>query len=164
MHNGRGMPTRTFTDRMTIGTGPDQIDLYYFGPAHTNGDAVVAFPFHRVMHMGDAFPGKQMPIMDSNNGGSGLAYAGMLTKAHGGVPAIERVITGHGPTMPPADLLEYSSFIRDFVESVRAAKKEGRTVDEIVKTWTIPAKYQGYAVPQEARLRANVELVLKELQ
>src|SRR5690348_7434254 len=36
---GRGLPKRTFKDKMTIGRGADQIDLYYFGPGHTNGDA-----------------------------------------------------------------------------------------------------------------------------
>src|ERR1051325_2994124 len=35
---GRGMPKKTFKDRMTIGTGVDRIDLYYFGRGHTNGD------------------------------------------------------------------------------------------------------------------------------
>ena len=39
-NNGRGMPKKTFKDRMTIGTGVDRIDLYYFGRGHTNGDAV----------------------------------------------------------------------------------------------------------------------------
>src|SRR6202040_1121671 len=43
-NNGKGMPKRTFKDKMTIGKGPDQIDLYYFGPGHTNGDAWVVFP------------------------------------------------------------------------------------------------------------------------
>src|SRR4030095_9419961 len=42
-NNGRGMPTKTFTDRMTIGTGADRVDLYYFGRGHTNGDAWVVF-------------------------------------------------------------------------------------------------------------------------
>src|SRR5687768_3397857 len=41
-NNGRGMPKKTFKDRMTIGTGADRIDLYYFGRGHTNGDTWVA--------------------------------------------------------------------------------------------------------------------------
>ena len=31
-HNNAGMAKRTFKDRLTIGTGADRIDLYYFGP------------------------------------------------------------------------------------------------------------------------------------
>jgi cyclase len=53
VHNGRGMPTKTFKTTMTLGTGPDEIDLYYFGRGHTNGDAFVVFKALRVMHAGD---------------------------------------------------------------------------------------------------------------
>jgi hypothetical protein len=41
-HNGVGMAKRTFKDRMTLGKGADQIDLYYFGRGHTNGGQVGA--------------------------------------------------------------------------------------------------------------------------
>src|SRR5918993_4887003 len=77
---GKGMPKRTFKDKLTIGSGADRIDLYYFGPAHTGGDAFVAFPVHRVMHVGDTFAAKGLPIMDKNNGGSGGGYAENIHK------------------------------------------------------------------------------------
>jgi glyoxylase-like metal-dependent hydrolase (beta-lactamase superfamily II) len=69
------MPKKTFKDRMTIGTGADRIDLYYFGRGHTNGDAWVVFPALRAMHAGDIFSGKNIPGLDAVNGGSGLAIA-----------------------------------------------------------------------------------------
>src|SRR3989442_7433873 len=71
-HNGVGMAKRTFKDKMTIGKGADQIDLYYFGPGHTNGDAWVVFPSLRTMHAGDIFAGKNLPLVDADNGGSVL--------------------------------------------------------------------------------------------
>src|SRR4029079_10208028 len=37
--NTKFLPKKTFKDRMTIGSGKDRIDLYYFGAGHTNGDA-----------------------------------------------------------------------------------------------------------------------------
>ena len=61
---GKGLAKRTFKDKLTIGTGADQINLYYFGPAHTGGDAFVEFPALRVMHVGDTFPNKGLPLMD----------------------------------------------------------------------------------------------------
>ena len=54
-NGGRGMAKRTFKDRMTLGTGNDRIDLYYFGRGHTNGDAWVLFPALRVVPAGDIF-------------------------------------------------------------------------------------------------------------
>ena len=69
-NNNNGMAKRTFKDRMTIGKGADQIDLYYFGRGHTNGDAWIVFPAHRIVHSGDIFAGKSVPLIDGNNGGS----------------------------------------------------------------------------------------------
>src|SRR5207244_175401 len=57
VNNGKGMAKRTFKDKMSIGSGNDKIDLYYFGRGHTNGDAWVVFPALRVMHAGDIFSG-----------------------------------------------------------------------------------------------------------
>ena len=163
-NQGRGLPKRTFKDKMTLGSGADQIDLYYFGPGHTSGDAMVVFPALRVMHMGDLFPGKQLPIMDANNGGSGVQYPVTLKKVHDGVKDVDSIITGHSTTMTRSDLLEYSGFLGDFVASVRAAKKAGQSAEEVAKSWTVPAKYTGYSAPQPMRLRANVETVMKEVQ
>jgi glyoxylase-like metal-dependent hydrolase (beta-lactamase superfamily II) len=163
-HQGKGLPGKTFTDRLTLGSGADRVDLYYFGRGHTNGDAMIVFPAHRVMHMGDLFPGKQIPIMDSNNGGSGLEYPETLKKVHAGVKDVESIITGHSTVMTPNDLQEYAAFLSEFVESVRAAKKAGQTAEQVASSWKIPEKYAGYAPPQAPRLRATVETIFKELE
>ena len=75
------MPKRTFKDTMTLGKGNDQIELHYFGRGHTNGDAFVVFPALRVMHAGDIFSGKNIPLLDANNGGSGVEIGKTLAKA-----------------------------------------------------------------------------------
>ena len=161
-NKGRGLPKRTFTDRLTLGKGADQIDLYYFGRGHTNGDAMVVFPTLRVMHMGDLFPGKQLPIMDSNNGGSGVEYADTLKKVHAGVTAVDTIITGHSTQMTRQDLLEFAGFVGDFVSAVQEGKKGGHPADHIAAGWKMPAKYAGYAEPQPARLRASIDTILAE--
>src|SRR5918993_2053928 len=94
---GRGLPKRTFKDRLTLGSGNDRVELHYFGRAHTGGDAFVVFPALRVLHTGDAFPNKGMPIMDINNGGTGVGYADTIAKA-AGLTNIDTVITGHNAT------------------------------------------------------------------
>ena len=162
-NNGRGMPKRTFKDRMTIGNGNDRVELYYFGRAHTNGDAWVVFPTLRLMHAGDSFAGKNVPLLDANNGGSGVAIPDTLQKVHDSIKNVDTIITGHSVQMTWADLKEYSDFNRDFLNDVRAAKAAGRTVDEIASTWKVPGKYAGYGTPQPARLKANVEVVYNEL-
>ncbi len=160
-NGGRGMPARTFTDRMTIGKGADQIDLYYFGRAHTGGDAYVVFPALGVMHVGDTFPNRDLPIMDKNNGGSGVDFSATLAKA-AAVAGVKTVINGHNPTtMTPADVKTYSEFVAEFVAHVQAAKKAGKTIADAAASWTTPAKYTGYN-PKPARLQADVEVVWGE--
>src|SRR5947207_7873555 len=87
--NGRGMAKKTFKDKMTLMKGADQIDLYYFGPGHTNGDAIVVFPALRTAHIGDLFAGKNLPLVDGANGGSVLRYPETLTKMHNGVKGVD---------------------------------------------------------------------------
>jgi glyoxylase-like metal-dependent hydrolase (beta-lactamase superfamily II) len=163
-NNGRGLPKRTFKDRMTLGSGNDQIDLHYFGRGHTNGDAWVVFPTLRVMHAGDIFAGKNMPIIDVNNGGSGVAYPDTLDKAYQTVKNVDSIITGHSRLMTMADLKEYADFNREFLRAVQEAKKAGRTVDEVAKSWKIPDRFKGYGAPQEERLRSNVQAVFDEIK
>jgi glyoxylase-like metal-dependent hydrolase (beta-lactamase superfamily II) len=162
-NNGRGLPKRTFTDKMTIGKGPDQVDLFYFGRGHTNGDAWVLFPALRVVHAGDIFSGKNLPLLDTNNGGSAAAIPDTLSKAHTALSAVaDTIITGHSTEMTMNDLREYADFNREFLTSVRAEKKAGKSAEEVAKSWTMPAKYSGYAAAQPARVQGNVQAVYSE--
>jgi glyoxylase-like metal-dependent hydrolase (beta-lactamase superfamily II) len=162
---GRGLPKRTFRDRLTLGSGNDRVELYYFGRAHTGGDAFVVFPVARTMHAGDAFPNKGVPIMDANNGGSGVAYPDTLAKA-AALANIDTVITGHAnTTLTPADVKEYSDFNRAFVEHVRAAKKAGQTVEQAIE-WKVPERFlkNGYMQPMPNALRSNVQVTWNEIK
>ena len=164
-HNNAGMAKKTFKDKMTIGKGADQIDLYYFGRAHTGGDAYVVFRALRVMHVGDTMPTRDMPIMDKNNGGSAVEFSATVAKAAAAATAnsIDTIINGHNPTTTtPADLKLYSEFIADFVKFVQDAKKSGKTVDDVVSGWKVPAKYTGYATPAAARVKADAQVVFDE--
>jgi glyoxylase-like metal-dependent hydrolase (beta-lactamase superfamily II) len=172
--SGPGMPTRTFKDRLTLGRGNDRIELRYFGRAHTSGDAWVIFPALRAMHSGDAFGTKGPPIIDANNGGSGVEYPKTLAKV-AALTGIDTVITGHtATTLTLADVKTYSEFIGEFVQTVQAAKKAGKTIDDVVNSWTIADRFlkEGYLTPEEyqkiarqpmaSRLRTNAEVIWSE--
>lgn len=160
---GKGLPNKTFKDKLTLGSGADRVDLFYFGRAHTGGDAFVVFPSLRVMHMGDVFPNKNIPIMDKNAGGSGIDFPETLTKAYNGVKDVDTIINGHAPaTMTRDDLKVYADFIRDFVSAVRDAKKAGKSVDDVVSSWKVPDKYTGYAAPQPASIKNAAQVIFDE--
>jgi cyclase len=163
-NNSKGMPKRTFKDKLTIGKGADQIDLYYFGPGHTNGDAWVVFPALRTAHVGDLFATKGLPLVDGGNGGSVLHYPETLTKGHSGVKNVETIINGHSNTTTTwADLKEFADFNKDFVTWAQTALKSGKTPEAAAAEWKVPEKYQGYS-SQVSNLFGGVAGRLQRLQ
>jgi glyoxylase-like metal-dependent hydrolase (beta-lactamase superfamily II) len=161
-NSGRNMPKKTFKGKMTLGSGEDRIELRYFGRGHTNGDAWVFFPALKIVQAGDIFSGKNIPLLDAINGGSGLEIGKSLENAYKNLNGADTIITGHNPNMKPADLLEYAEFNKEFAATMQAAKKAGKTVDEMAASWKIPAKYQGYAEPAAVRLKSNIQVVFDE--
>jgi glyoxylase-like metal-dependent hydrolase (beta-lactamase superfamily II) len=168
-NGGKGLAKRTFKDKMTIGKGADEVDLFYFGRGHTNGDAWVLFPSLRVLHAADIFSGKNIPLLDANNGGSAVEIGNSLDKAYNTLNGkYDTIVTGHANEMTPADLKEYAQFNRDFVADVKAAIGAGKNPDEVASSWKIPAKYQGYtqitnSAGDQTRIKNNVNLAWKEL-
>jgi len=143
--NAKALPTRTFKDKLSLLSGQDRIDLYYFGPAHTNGDAWVVFSGLRVVHAGDAFAGKQVPLVDFGNGGSGVKYPDTLAGAYNGIKNVDTIITGHSDTtMKWADLKQYADFNRDFLTWVRGEMKAGKTPAQAAAEYKVPSTYPGY--------------------
>ena len=155
------LPGKTFKDKVSLLKGKDQIDLYYFGPGHTSGDAFVVFKALKTMHSGDIFSGKVTPIMDVNNGGSGLQYPQSLAKAAKGIKGVESVIPGHAPVMAWSDFVEYGEFMRDLVAAITEAKKAGKTVDQAAAEIKLADKYKAYGMN---RLKGNVAAVYGELK
>jgi cyclase len=144
-HN-RGMAKRTFKDKMTIGNGADQIDLYYFGPGHTNGDAWVVFPALRTAHIGDLFASKGLPLVDGANGGSVLHYHETVNKGYNAIKNVDTVINGHSNTTTTwADVKEFADFNHDFLTWAQGALKSGKTPEAAAAEWKVPEKYKEYS-------------------
>jgi cyclase len=124
------MPDRTFTDRMTLGSGDDRIELYYFGAGHTDGDAFIVFPAVRAMAAGDIFAWKMAPLIDPMAGGSVLALPDTLEKAANGIPDVDTVIEGHGDVNTWEVFCDYVQFNRALVDAARADMGQ-KTAEEI---------------------------------
>ncbi len=124
------MPDRTFTDRMTLGSGDDRIELYYFGAGHTDGDAFVVFPARRAMAAGDMFAWKMAPLIDPMAGGTVLALPETLEKAANGIPNVDTVIEGHGDVNTWAGFRDYVQFSRALLDAAKAGMGQ-KTAEEI---------------------------------
>ena len=155
------LPKKTFTDKMSLGSGNDRVDLYYFGAGHTGGDAWVVFPSLRVVHAGDMFAWKDAPLCDRNNGGSCVAFPQTLSKALATLKDVDTVIPGHSPMMQLKDLQEFQRFNADLLAGAQAAMKAGKSVDEAAAGLNLSGKYPGY---QSERVKAAVQAVYDELK
>jgi cyclase len=160
------LPKRTFKDKLTIGTGKDRVDLFYFGRGHTGGDAWVLFPAVQVLHAGDMFAGKTAPLIDAMSGGSAVEYGKTLQKAYDGIKGYDTIITGHSPLMKPADLKEYADFNNDFINWVQAEIKAGKTVDQAAAEWKPGARWSTYPPPADffGGIKGNISIAYTELK
>lgn len=158
--NAHGLVDKTFKDKMTLLSGEEAIDLHFFGPGHTNGDAFVVFRALKTVHAGDIFARKGTPLLDMNNGGSGVHMGDTLAKAAAEFKNLDSVITGHSTVMAPADLLEYSEFNKAFLAAVKAAKAAGRTPEQAAAELKLPEKFAAYAMGSAA---LNVTKIYEEL-
>jgi cyclase len=158
--NAKFLPKTIFKDRLSLMSGKDQIDLYYFGPGHTNGDAFVVFRAAQTLHAGDMFPWKDSPFLDRGNGGSGVAFPATLAKAVAGIKNVDTVIGGHQPPATWKDFEEYQRFNQDVLNAAREAMKAGKSVDAAAASIKVAEKYTGY---ETQRFKAALAAIYGEL-
>jgi cyclase len=158
--NAKYLPAKTYTDKTTIGSGKDRIDLYYFGAGHTNGDTFVVFPALRVLHTGDMFAWKDGPLCDRSNGGSCVAFPETLSKVIATIKDVDTVIPGHSPMQTPKDLQEFQRFVADLSKHAQDSMKAGKSVDEATASFSVD-KYPGY---KNERVKGSIQAVYDELK
>jgi glyoxylase-like metal-dependent hydrolase (beta-lactamase superfamily II) len=163
--NAKYLPRRTYTDKLTLFSGADQIDLYHFGRGHTSGDTFVVFPAARIMHAGDMFPRLQMPFVDvANSGGHAVEFSQTLQRALTSIKGVDTVIGGHTPSpVPWSDFQRYTEFYRDFLASVEESIKSGRSAEDFIKAYRLPDKDKGFLI-DPVRLRDNTQAIYSALK
>jgi glyoxylase-like metal-dependent hydrolase (beta-lactamase superfamily II) len=116
--------TQSFEDRLTLGSGRDQIDLYWFGAAHTDGDAFIVFPQEKVLLMGDVMAWDMGPLIDPMSGGSMLATPTTVGGLVQTVTGVDKVVEGHGHVNSWAGLERYLAYTQKIVEVARRGVAE----------------------------------------
>lgn len=165
--NVKALPNKTFKDKLVVGSGKDEIDLYYFGRGHTNGDTFVVFKALRTMHVGDIFAWKALPYVDTANGGSVVEQPQTLARAVASVKDVDTIMNGHIPVGTFNDLKEYAQFTKDFVAYAEASMKAGKSAEQAGKEYKIDPKYKGYVVsvsPMFGGAQGNLQIAYEELK
>ena len=151
--NEKYLPETTYSDQLSLFSGLDQIDLYYFGRGHTDGDTFVVFRGVRAMHTGDMFARKGLPFIDAVNGnGSATEFGSTLQKAVEGISNVDTVIPGHATVVHTwSDFVDSSGFYNDVVTKAQQANAADQSVEEFVSSYRVPREYSDFEV-EEGRL------------
>ena len=110
---------------------------------------------------GDLFAGKQAPIIDTNNGGSGIDYPDTLMKAASGIKGVETVIPGHSAVTDFNAFKEYGEFMREMVAVVQDARKQGKTAEQAAAELKLHEKFKDYGM---TRLKDDVTKIFADLK
>jgi cyclase len=165
--NEKFLPTKTFKDKMSLFSGQDRIDLYYFGVGGTDGDAWVVFPALRLMATGDGCSGKHLSIISNNtSGGRFVPFPETLSRVVANIKNVDTIIPGHeANVLPFSDLKLYADFYKDFLDWTVAERKAGKTVDQAVAEYKVPEKYasHGFTPGVDRAVRSDIQGIYSEL-
>jgi cyclase len=128
-----GPPRVVFTEETAVFLGGKEVRARYFGRGHTNGDVMIYFPEHHVLHTGDLMAGSS-PLIDYGGGGSLLEWTATLDGAL--KMDFDTVIPGHGPIAKKADLLAYRNNVEKLKNRVSGLVRQGTSKEEIAKVMT----------------------------
>jgi glyoxylase-like metal-dependent hydrolase (beta-lactamase superfamily II) len=156
------LPNITFSERLSVylrgGLRSERIDLFYFGPAHTDGDAVVYFPVEKVAFIGDLIFIGRDPLIHRHKNGSSFGLVKVL-KAILNLDA-EIFAHGHGDLATKKDILGVIQSVEEKQIRIQALVKEGKTLEQVKKVFNIEDRPDQ---PGGMRRMSLVEVIYLEL-
>jgi glyoxylase-like metal-dependent hydrolase (beta-lactamase superfamily II) len=128
-----GLPQITFERQAHIYLGGKHAELYHFGRAHTNGDAVVYFPAQRTVAMGDMFTfGDATPqLIDYAGGGSAKEWSRTLDAVL--QLDFDTVVPGHGVVTTRQELRQFRDSTLVLRNRIHEMIVQKRTRDDIAQ-------------------------------
>ncbi len=133
------LPNIAFSERLSLYLGGvlrgTRIDLFYFGPAHTDGDAVVYFPDERVAFIGDLIFIGRDPLIHRHKNGNSFGLVKVL-RAILNLDA-EIFVHGHGDLATKKDIQNMIQSLEEKQIRIQALVKEGKTLEEVKKIFNV---------------------------
>ena len=137
------LPDMVFKDDWKLKMGEVKLKAYYFGAAHTNGDAIYHFDEANIMHLGDLVANRRHPFVDRSAGASMTNWIKVLDKTlkEGNKNTI--YIFGHsGQPGKESGTADDVKLFQDFLgKTLTFAEKEikaGKSKEEFIKNTSIP--------------------------
>jgi cyclase len=161
------LPDVVFEKTLTLRLGGVTFEATLEGPAHSTGDVTLYIPQKRVFLMGDLFNSEMHAGGGSLVPGDGSDPA-MWIKVLGNIMdrrlPVDTYVPGHGPVHPGRgvkDLEEAQSYFIAMRDAVASLMSQGKSLDQIVKDFQVPAAFAHYKSPE--RLRTTLPLYYWQL-
>jgi glyoxylase-like metal-dependent hydrolase (beta-lactamase superfamily II) len=130
-YDKNSLPIITYDSKMTLSQGNEEIELYNFGNAHTDGDTVVVFKNNNIIHTGDAFVRYGYPYVDLNNGGSIKGLVNFLGTLESLCDEKTIIMPGHGSLSKKEDVTKLKEILLNLYTKTELGLKNGLSFKEI---------------------------------
>ncbi|MGA2062430.1 MAG: MBL fold metallo-hydrolase [Thermoguttaceae bacterium] len=152
------LPNETFSKDLTLYVDDTEVQLLYYGPAHTNSDIVIYIPSEKAAIVGDlVFVGRD-PLIHANKHGSSFGLVSAL-KAIIQLDA-DIFLSGHADGVDKKTIEALIAQIEQKQAKVKALVQEGKSLAEVQKAF---AGADQPAAPGGRRWPSLVEIIYQEL-
>ncbi|MCK5701018.1 MAG: MBL fold metallo-hydrolase [Cyclobacteriaceae bacterium] len=139
---GQLYPDTTFSKEWSNQVGEETITLKYFGPAHTDGDAIIHFENANIVHMGDLIFNRRFPFIDKSAGASIKNWIQVLESAQKTYDTDTIFIFGHSGEGYDIvgnmdDIKAKQNFLSRLLEIVNSEIQAGKSQEAILKIKSI---------------------------
>jgi len=128
------LPDMTFSERLDLQLGDEEVQVFHLPKAHTNGDAMVYFSKANVLHTGDVVFFCGYPFIDINSGGTIDGVIDAVKVALTYCDEDTQVVPGHGPVTDKKGLEQYLGVMVDFRQAIAQAKADGLTLEDVLSS------------------------------
>ena len=120
-------PTLTFSDRVTLNLGDNQVELLFIGPSHTTGSVLVFIPQQKVLFTGDLLFTDCHPFLgDANIEGWIKVLDYIMTMD------VDKIIPGHGPVSSKKDVADLKNYLLVFDQKAKELTAQSKDLNFIV--------------------------------
>ena len=148
------LPSRTFTDRLSLKVGDKQVDLIDLGPAHTESDTIAWLPEDRVVFTGDLLFNEGHPIMWAGPVENWIAACNFIAALDP-----EVVVPGHGPITDVQAVRNMGAYFEYVRDEARQRWDAGIDFQDAARDINM-TEFRGWSDPE--RIVANVFSLYKQ--
>ena len=157
-------PDTTFSKEWKMKAGDESIHAYYWGPGHTDGDAMIHFENANIVHTGDLVFNRRYPVVDPSAGASIKNWSVTLQQAQKQFSKNTLFVFGHAfdpekVTGNMDDIKAMQNYMDRLADFVQAQIKAGKSKDEVAAATSIP----GVTDWQGTGIKASLNAAYDEL-